>query len=222
MHQEPQPLERIELALDRHQKRLGGDHRVDREQTEARRTVDEDVLVAAVPGGLQRVAQAMLATCHADQLDLGAGQGDVGGHDVEAGHGGGNPGVDKRTAQHHHVVAARPDGPPIHPQARGRVRLRIHVDQEHAPSPIRQGRSQVDRSRRLAHAALLVGDGENGGAHGCADYVGSQDDLAGCRHREPVIHLFPRGWVCGQTVLRIRFTQVVNSSVDKAHPETPP
>ena len=40
----------------------------------------------------------------------------------------------------------------------GSVRLRVHVDQQHALTRLGEARGQVDGGRRLADAALLVCD----------------------------------------------------------------
>ena len=76
-----QSLERVVLALDRDQHLVGGDERVDGEQPQARRAVDEDVVqpgarrsVALAAVGLQGPQQPVLPGHQRHQLDLGAGQ----------------------------------------------------------------------------------------------------------------------------------------------------
>ena len=71
-------LEREVLAVQRNQHRVGGDERVEREQAERRRAVDEDV-VEAVAERRDDAAQARFAREHRDQFDLGAGEVAVGG-----------------------------------------------------------------------------------------------------------------------------------------------
>ncbi len=48
---------------------------------------------------------------------------------------------------------------PLTPRPPGRVGLRVHVHQQHARAGLGEAGGQVDRGGRLAHAALLVGDG---------------------------------------------------------------
>ena len=70
----PHALEGVVLALDRDQHLRRGDERVDGEQSERRRAVDEDVVEVVVLQVGQRGAQPSFARHHADQFDLGAGQ----------------------------------------------------------------------------------------------------------------------------------------------------
>jgi hypothetical protein len=51
-------------------------------------------------------------------------------------------------------------------EAARRIALRIGVDEQHTLLERPQRRGKVDRGRRLADAALLVGDGENPPRHG--------------------------------------------------------
>ena len=71
VHEQTEPLERVELALDRDEQRLGGDDRVDGEEPEARRRVDEHVVVVRRQR-LERVLQPAFAAREIDELDLGA------------------------------------------------------------------------------------------------------------------------------------------------------
>ena len=77
-----QPFERVVLALQRHQHRVGRAERVQRQQAQRGRAVDEDVVVA-VGRRADRSAQLPLAVRHRHELDLGAGQVGVGGHQVQ-------------------------------------------------------------------------------------------------------------------------------------------
>src|SRR5262249_19675234 len=64
-------LERVVLALERHEDRVRRPERVHREQAERRRTVDEDEVVL-LPERHERFLQAMLTASDADELYLGA------------------------------------------------------------------------------------------------------------------------------------------------------
>src|SRR5262249_47094928 len=50
-------------------------------------------------------------------------------------------------------------------QPRGRVRLRVEIDHERALAGFREAGCEVDRGRRLADSALLVGDRKSARAH---------------------------------------------------------
>ena len=66
-------FEREVLAVQRNEHAIGGDERVQREQAERRRAVDEDV-VELVAQRLEQVPQAAFAIGQGDQFDLGAGE----------------------------------------------------------------------------------------------------------------------------------------------------
>ena len=78
-----EPFEREVLAVQRNQHGVGGDERVQRQQAERRRTVDEDV-VELVAQRLEQRAQPLLAVRQRDQLDFGAGEIAVGGNQRQA------------------------------------------------------------------------------------------------------------------------------------------
>ena len=66
-------FEREVLAVQRDQHAIGGDERVEREQAERRRRVDDDE-VEFVAQRREQILQAALAIGDADQFDLGAGE----------------------------------------------------------------------------------------------------------------------------------------------------
>ena len=74
-------LQREVLRLGAEQRVVGGDERVDGQQAERRRAVDEDDVVVVVDV-LQRAAQRQLAAHLAGQRQLGLGQREVGGDDA--------------------------------------------------------------------------------------------------------------------------------------------
>ena len=78
-----EPLEGVVLALDRDQHRVGCGERVDREQAERRRAVDEHVVVV-VADVVERRREAALAGHQRCQLDLGSGQRERGRDEVKA------------------------------------------------------------------------------------------------------------------------------------------
>ena len=83
-----QAFEREVLAVERHQHRVGGDERVEGQEAERRRTVDEDVVIA-FRDGPEQAAQPLLAREQSDHLDFRARQVAVGGDDFEPLDGGG-------------------------------------------------------------------------------------------------------------------------------------
>ena len=177
VHQLRHALQGVVLALDGDQHLGRGNERVDRQQAQRRRAVDEHVVeVGALEFG-QRVAQPVLAGHHADEFDLGAGQVDGGGHAEQQF-------VVRTPAQRgmqrdlpdQHLVGRRRSGLPVFdPQRRAGIALRIEVDHQRLESLHGQCRRQVHRGRRLTDAALLIGDGEHPAAtSGGAASVGVQ------------------------------------------------
>ena len=162
-HQIGQTFEREVLAVQWDEDGVGGDQRVEGQQAEARRAVDEDA-VEAVAQRLEETAQSELAFGQADQLDLGAGELTVGrDHEevIERGRQNDRVGVDRLGARQ--CLVDRPTRTVLSPQTdtAGHVRLRVHVDQQHPLLGQGQGRGEVDGGRGFAHAALLVCDGDD-------------------------------------------------------------
>ena len=76
LQQVREPLERVELALQRNDDAIGGDERVDCEEPQGWRTIDDGPPVIIRRG--QSALEPALALLDPDQLDLGADQVDVG------------------------------------------------------------------------------------------------------------------------------------------------
>ena len=76
-----EPFEGEVLAVERNQHGIGGDERVEREEAERRRRVDEDVVeaIGAVVEAVDDRPEAMLAVGERDELDLGTGEVAIGG-----------------------------------------------------------------------------------------------------------------------------------------------
>ena len=156
-----QALERVVLGLNRHDRPAGSRECIHRERPERRRAVEEHerVVVERAP---ERIGQIALAALSGGELDLCRGEAALRHHDVE---------IRKRCRPYERgqrravqqVVRRRPVG--LHPEPRGRIRLRVEVDQEHALAGLREARADVDRRRRLADAALLVRDCVDPGGH---------------------------------------------------------
>jgi hypothetical protein len=155
-----EPLERVVLGLHRDERLAGGGQPIHGEQSERRRAVDEHELVGA-EGAVQGVAQDGLALGHAGELNLGAGEVGAGGRDAQV--------VDRRRQRH---VGQR-DAPAQHAvhrqrgriggdaQSAARVALRVEIDEQGGKPGLGEAGGDVHRGGRLAHAALLVGDGDD-------------------------------------------------------------
>src|ERR1019366_6317900 len=141
------------------------DDGVDREQSEARRAVEEDVVEGVVRQGFQGVGEPLLPPGDSHQLDLRPGEGDVGGNQVEPGDARGDASFGDGSSENQDVIDGGADVAPGHPQTGGGVGLGIAIDDENSPAPLGQDGRDVDDGRRLAHAALLVGDGDDEGGH---------------------------------------------------------
>ena len=74
-----EPFEREVLAVERNQHGVGGDERVEREQAERRRRVDEDEVEAIAERRRGARAGAARGRGSDDELDFGAGEVAVGG-----------------------------------------------------------------------------------------------------------------------------------------------
>src|SRR5438445_4462143 len=150
-------LERVVLRLDRDDDAVRAHERVECQQPEGRRAIDEDVVVAIddVPGEL--VAKGHLTTDRAEQLDLGRGQLDVRRCDVEML----RPGVQDDRGQaglglDEDIGHAALDGAEVHAEADGEVGLRIEVDAEDGIAELGERSAEVDGTGGLADAAFLV------------------------------------------------------------------
>ena len=72
-HQLGQALQRVELALQRHQYRIGRDEGVDCQQVQRRRTIDQRLVIVAQPAAY-RAAQQEFAPLAMGELELGPGE----------------------------------------------------------------------------------------------------------------------------------------------------
>ena len=151
-----QPLERVVLALHGHDQPVRGRQRVDRQQAERRRAVEDHVRVGVADRRDGR-ADHGVAVLAAGQLERGRGQIGVRRRKIEPGDARRHDDVGQRDAVQQ--VVGRPRGRArAHAEPAGGVGLRVEVDHEHGRARLRETRGDVDRGRRLAHAALLVRD----------------------------------------------------------------
>src|SRR4030095_8626880 len=76
LEQVSKALERVELALQRDEHPIGCDQRVDRQETERRRAIDDDVVVGG-RDGLESIPEPVLSPPAPYELDLGPDQVDI-------------------------------------------------------------------------------------------------------------------------------------------------
>jgi hypothetical protein len=153
-----EPFQRVELALDRDEHALRRRERVDREQAQRRRGVQDHVIVL-FGRACEAEAQAGLAGQFAHELYLCPGE--IHGRRC-------HPQVRHRGLHGHFaegeafgetVVDAAAQRALIHPQPGGGIALGVHVNEEDALSKVGERGPEADRSGGLPDAALLVDDG---------------------------------------------------------------
>ena len=154
VHQIGKALERVILALHGHEQGVRRAQRVERQQLERGRTVDENVVVV---GGenVERLLEPELAVRQVDHLNARAGQRLGGGQHVAVARGD-DGGLHIRAVDEHVVDALRHGL--VHAHAGGGVRLRVKVAQQHALAALTQRGGQIDAGGRLADTALLIDD----------------------------------------------------------------
>ena len=149
-----EPAEREVLGLDGDDHAVGGSERVDRQQPERGRRVDEDVVVAVADRD-ERLLECALAADHRGEGQFGAGEVDRGDGEVDLAL------VDHlldRQLVDEDVVHRAVDLVGVQALAHRQVALRVQVDAEDSHPLLFQGDGQVQGGRRLRHAALLVGE----------------------------------------------------------------
>ena len=164
-----QPLERVVLGLHRNDHAVGGGERVHGQRPVRGRAVEEDVAVA-VAGSRERALEVALAVRVVGELDRGAGEGGLRGHELEVPEPR-RPGDlgDRRTVEQ--VVARRPVR--LLAQTGRGVRLRVEIDEQRPLARLGEAGGEIDGGRRLADAALLVRDRVDGAGHGASLETGS-------------------------------------------------
>ena len=163
LHELGQPLEGIVLALERDDGGVGGDQRVEGEEPEGRRAVDQD---EGEPGADRRqcLPKPALAARRLDQLDLGADQVGASREQVQVGE-------SRRAArllggdvfEEDFVDGRAEEHSPLGDHSRGRVTLGVEIHEEGRPFRRGQGRGEIDCRGRLADPAFLVHDAQDAG-----------------------------------------------------------
>ena len=110
-----------------------------------------------VDPAIERFPEGMLSTDRAEQLDLGRSQLERGRRDVDSGGLGRNHDLGHRCPRIGEDVGnGALDDSQVDPEPHGQVRLGIHVDAQDPVALLCERPAQVDRSRRLADATLLI------------------------------------------------------------------
>ena len=152
------------LAGQRNQDRIGGDERVEGQQSERRRGVDENDVEGVADRG-EEVLQAPFAIRERDEIDFGTGELAIGGDErqsLDEGRNDGELGVRCFRGQR---VVDRGCGLSFEAEAAREVRLGVEVNEEDALLGHGEGGGEIDGRGGLADATLLVGDGDDPGAH---------------------------------------------------------
>ena len=203
-------FEREELALQRHQDRVRRRHRIDGQQIERGRTVDQHVSEGGLlrpghsrVGGAQlgeRIAQAEGAVARLADLELEAGEVDGRGSDEEPRYRGRENRRPQRGVADQHVIGRGAPAGALDAEAGRGVALGIEIDDQHFLADRGQRGAEIDRGGGLADPALLIGDRQNArSASGLASCLASLGSPAGSkserrgRTREPRFSAYARG-----------------------------
>ena len=125
----------------------------------------------------ERVFQAHFAGKFLNQLHFRPRQFAVGGKQVVAARFAADGGGTDFGFAQQDVVHTRSDGGFVCTAAGGGVALRIQINQQHTPAFVRQAGGKIDGGGGFAHAAFLVGDGENFCAHAFVPFLGRSSTM---------------------------------------------
>ena len=140
------------------------DESVDRQQTQARGTVEQHVVrrrlavrvaVLLLPT-VERVAQNHLATEGVGQLELGAREIDARRQQPQILRARITQRTRQRRVAEQHGVARRLTAHQLHVEVQRQIGLRIEIDQDDSASGAGERSAEVDRAGGLADAALLI------------------------------------------------------------------
>lgn len=162
-HQLGDALQGEVFCLKRDEEAIGSDERIEGEEVERRRAVEQDEVVM-VADRFQGFAQAELPSLHADEFERGSDEVLAAGNQRKGGKVGRLGGIGDRGRSKEDVV----DGEPLdfvgflasEAEASGGICLWVAVDEQDFATKLRKGRGQVDCGGRFAYATLLVDDGE--------------------------------------------------------------
>src|ERR1051326_1524177 len=149
-----EPFERVVLALQRHEDGIGRGERVQREQAERRRTV-EQYEIEFLLYALKNFSQARFALLERDQLDLGAGQIARRRRDEKERQLGLPQNVRQRRLADQRMIKTLPGASgALKAETRSAVPLRVDINQERALFRDRERGGEINGGGRLA-------DGDN-------------------------------------------------------------
>ncbi len=144
------------VRLQRNEHFVDGGQRVEGQNTQRRRAVDEQI-IELFSVFFQLVAQNQLAAHDARQFHLGGGEIEMRADDRQViGHlppYGRQAGVSRQ-----HVVDGTAFAARLNAQVQGRVSLRIQIGQADSPPGGGQRRTEIDGRGGFAHAPLLIDD----------------------------------------------------------------
>ena len=136
------------------------------EDAQGGRAVDEDEVVGARLGdGGEDAAEAVEVVGGLGNVDLGAGEVKLGWDDIEAEDAGFEDFFGKVVFVGEEGVVDRGTGGLGESERAGGVGLRIEVEKEDGFPPLGERGGKIDGGGGLAHAAFLVGDGDDWGGH---------------------------------------------------------
>jgi hypothetical protein len=151
-------LQRVVLALERHEDGVGRRQRIDGQQTQGWGAVHEDVVVG-LRDGRQDPGETPFPPGERRKLHFGPGEGDRGSHEIEARDLGGRGEPVEGHVVHERVVDRPSIGCARGSKATRRVALGVEVDHEDARTVGGEVCGDVDDGGSLPDAALLVGAG---------------------------------------------------------------
>ena len=157
----PQSFEGEVFALGRDEHAGRGGEGVESEQPEGWWAVDDHAF-DCIGHRCDRLAQSGLAFVERCELDLGAGEIDVRGHEAQQRHCGLHHHFVHRGIASEELVDGAAHSRRIESEAGGGVGLGVEIDEQHGMAELRQRGAEVDGGGRLADAPLLVDDGEDG------------------------------------------------------------
>jgi hypothetical protein len=171
-----QPLEREELALERHEHGMRGGHCVHGEKIEGGRAIDENIAKALVPQNLvllfrehiERFLEAKGAIRARRDFEFETHEIERRRRDEEAG----NPGFPENGSEAplsaQDIIGGNFAAGAVDSKAGRGIALRIEIDDEHPFSDRGERGSEINRGRGFANPAFLIGKHEyahGGGGH---------------------------------------------------------
>src|SRR5438093_6630440 len=152
-------FERVILRLYRDDHAVRRDERIEREQSQGRRAVDEDVGVALDDVLAELVTQGHLATDRVEELYFRGRKLERRWRDVEVpGLRRSDDGRELEVGVDQDIRDVLVDRVQVDAETDGEIRLRIEIEAQNAMTERRERAAQVDGARRFSDATLLVRD----------------------------------------------------------------